>query len=339
MLYKSNIRHINFLDKMGYNLSCAERPLATILENYKIGVIFIFLLFKELDVGFFSKNMRYVINKYVNFEIKNKIYDYRTFNNCIKFLIKNNKNFIIYGDNFYSKNNIKFFNKEHYKHPFIINGYDEENNSFYIIDEDLEKLKKCDKYIEWPYKQSWVSDAFIKNFCCNWNGIQGKKFIIDIITKKEVNDNDLTNLWIKDKYILMQEKILNNQNEYDDFMHNKIEHFFLYGNKLQDVSFFYNHLKAVNRQIRFFCLLFEKNLNKGDVLDTLIFFNKKLKPRYSDAHKLMIQYIYDNNINIKKSFYGHIKNIFKEEMELYKLFKNIVEIIDLDDIVKWYINQ
>ena len=60
---KNKLFLISFLNKLGYNLQCYERPLTIVLEKMGINYMYYMLFFKEYDTMIWGSNLQQYVSQ------------------------------------------------------------------------------------------------------------------------------------------------------------------------------------------------------------------------------------------------------------------------------------
>ncbi len=145
-------------DKHTYlNINCFEKPTCILLDNIGSGYSDIFFLyikiiecyeiktFREEVLSNFFITMKYILDEILQLDIE-LFEQVENLHQTIKSHIDKGKPVMVSGNLkylFYSK----YYMEEDYAHLFLIKGYDDEKQIYYILDDKQRTDEKCDEFI------------------------------------------------------------------------------------------------------------------------------------------------------------------------------------------------
>ncbi|NDO48225.1 hypothetical protein FMM75_01940 [Lachnospiraceae bacterium MD335] len=95
-MYNFNVKNIEQLALLGYNLQCMERPVAMVLESYKKNSMLYILLFREIESIYFNGNLMEFIAEKVGITTKDIFVDKQNVKDYIKENVIQNKKMIFF---------------------------------------------------------------------------------------------------------------------------------------------------------------------------------------------------------------------------------------------------
>lgn len=344
------VEYINFLDELGYSLSCYARPMATLIESVKKDLMFSVILFKDLDSEFLGYNLKNFLYK----ELEIKFEDIFIYNKDIAQTLKNylinDEKVMIYSDHYYNRNYEKYYGKIHYAHPVILCTCDEHNNKFDIIDEDIQKLSYVDKFKCWPHKHYILTDLDLVSLCGNWN----KKLLLKHAPVENLRLEDSTDKvafcqkcivgnkvekyninWVVEKYFSYIKKILLREKEFKTYFIDRICD--VYEQKEcneKSMNNIYNHIKSVNLQGRFFVLLLYSMTDNDNFFYKFEELTIKIRREYSAFYSMLLRFNVRNDDKCISEIIKYFIKSFSDEIELYNYIIRILDYKEIDGSFK-----
>lgn len=326
---------LDFLNKLGYNLQCHERPLAIMLEESGKNFMYILLFYKEYDTLFWKMNLRNYIENILNIKQVTHFEKATLFDLFLDKQSINGKSKIIYSDHYYNEKYSAYYKSKHYSHPFLLEQYNIKDNLCLIIDENIEKQIKFDKYNNWINEEKEVIGDELKNICCNWtnNDIHEIKYFYYtelILKKKEIPSNFEIEDILKEYTVFIDEIILK-RNHIKEYYIKAFSDFFDEKNvneKHPTIKLIYNHNKAINRQYRLIYILLEDDLEK-DLVDFKRI-SELLGDKYLMIYTNLIKYSFNHSNELKENILNLYDKAFEEEKSFYELLKYFVNIEELE---------
>lgn len=316
---KNKLFLISFLNKLGYNLQCYERPLTIVLEKMGINYMYYMLFFKEYDTMIWGSNLQQYVSQKLGVDFITKFKSVQEFETISK-----SQNLILYSDHFYNSQYYKYYNKKHYRHPFLLEYC--KNNSCFIIDENLTALKYNNKYYNWVYEENEINIQQLKNICCNWSeeNKSDKGFYYTQVKIRDKKIDICSDDIIKD-YKELIEFLIDNILAIKEYFSESIFRFLSFSNydyRSQLINKLYNHNKAVNRQYRLVVNMLDmlggiNNLKNEQEFDIL---RNKLLILYNNMVKIHMANITIENKNIIEIY----EDIWKLELKLYIFFIQLI---------------
>lgn len=337
-MYNLNVKNLNQLALLGYNLQCMERPVVMALESYKKNSMLYILLFREIESMYFNGNLMEFIAEKVGITTKDIFVNKQDVKDYIKESVIQNKKMIFFSDHFWNTNYPTYYKKKHYGHPILFKAFNDINDEVVIIDEDLQHMGKGgDKYFFWPYAQKNIEFEIFNKICGNWISDEFKQENYLVCEFNVIDIKPISMESVLNDYEQMLKNIESNILKSEELFVNKFAHYILGDTLVNDYrqgnSRIYHHIKAVNRQCRFFSCLFEEN---KEIYDRLNKIGNELRQNYDSYYLFLLKNIENNKFDImqnrlktifeiEKSFYGLLQKILSDKAMVMELFKKYVE--------------
>ncbi len=311
MVEIKELKVLEKIDYLGFNLQCTERILTYIFDSFYKNVMYYIILFKDVETFVGNENFNKFIFQKAGLREEMVYGPKENFVDAICTEIDQKNRIVLYSDHFYNPNYQENYQKKHSKHPFTVKGYDKEKKEFLIIDEDKEVLDQINKFHWWPYKEMTISFEELEKRCCAFvsKGHQGcylyRRFHADTDFKKSKQ-------FVMNEYKNYLEKFIRKEIDLLNEFKSRIL-------KLQDgneigIDSIYDHNKSINRQNIFWDLMeIEKPEGYDENREALVNY-------YEGIYHLLLKYNRKKDKSILDKAIGKIDSIMSLELEQYKNF-------------------
>ena len=337
------IKVSDFIDSCGYYLNCFERPLCFLLESIIPNSCLYPILFKDFKSNYINGDFYSFLEDNTGIKIlKHYMEDNDDFTNKINSMVKEKRKIILKTDLFYDHrySNTGQYKNEHHPHYTLLKGFDTDQKSFLIFDEDPLTLNSIKKADYWPYTDIYIEEDLLKEICVNIEYSEVSESLINPnISKKYYNYFELINtnkvveinyLDIFNTYKYVINSILDQYNNIKNIIINNITGFA----KGNDLDFFsgkcpnvlkslYVHHDSVNLQYKFF-----RDILRDNSVSTYLNNNfSEICRYYHNAYSLLVKFSYSKNLqNIDKAI-NALNIAFETEERLLEYILNNFDFI------------